>query len=167
MEPQRADVETAPEAMRRVTGVFDTPARVDRAVELLVEASFPSDSIDILMVDRAHAIEEVVVEQRTRVAAGATAGAAAGAALGLTAITIFPGLALLVGGPLVAALHATVAGTIGGALNGLGWWRTEADIPSDALEGGGALVGIEVQADRAEIAASALRKAGAMRVDLS
>ncbi len=47
----------------------------------------------------------------------ATAGAAVGAALGLTLVTIFPGFALLVGGPLIGALNATVAGTIGGIVN--------------------------------------------------
>jgi hypothetical protein len=162
-----SDVTSAPEPMRRVTGTWASCAELDRAIEALVEARFPGDAIDVLMYDRAHGLTGVPVEQKTRVAAGATAGAAAGAALGLTLVTVFPGFALLVGGPLIGALNATVAGTIGGALNGLGWWRTEAEVPREALEAGGMLVGIEVPASRAEAAAAALRGAGATRVDVT
>jgi hypothetical protein len=160
-------VTSAPEPLRRVTGIFEGPEHLSDAVERLVEASFPSDGIDILTVDPSHGIEEVGVQQKTRVAAGATAGAAAGAALGLTAVTIFPGVGLLVGGPLLAALHGTFVGTIGGALNGLGWWRTEAELPTKEIEGGGALVGLEVPAARVEEATAALREAGARRIDVT
>jgi phage tail tape-measure protein len=160
------NVSSAPEPLRRVTGLFDGPERLSEAVQGLVEASFPADGIDVLMVDPTHGLEEVGVTQKTRVAAGATAGAAAGAALGLTAVTIFPGIGLLVGGPLLAALQGTFVGTIGGALNGLGWWRTEAELPTREIERGGALIGLEVPAARAEDAVSALRAAGAKRVDV-
>src|SRR4029453_16800782 len=54
---------------------------VTSAPEPLRRPSFPSNVIDILTVDPSHGIEEVGVQQKTRVAAGATAGAAAGAAL--------------------------------------------------------------------------------------
>ncbi len=164
-EPRTSDAAPAP--MRRVTGTFASAAKLDRAIDALVEAHFPGDAIDVLMYDRVHGLTGVPVEHKTRVAAGATAGAAAGAALGLTLVTVFPGFALLVGGPLIGALNATVAGTIGGALNGLGWWRTEAEVPREALEAGGVLVGIGVPASRAGTAEAALRGAGATQVDVT
>ena len=166
-QPAAHDITSAPEPLRRVTGTFASSAHLGRAVDALVAAKFPGDGIDILVLDRDRGLTEGLVEQKTRVAAGATAGAAAGAALGLTLVTVFPGAALLVGGPLVAALNTTVAGTIGGALNGLGWWRTEAEVPKDALEQGGALVGIAVPADRAQAATDALEAAGATRIDVT
>jgi hypothetical protein len=92
---------------------------------------------------------------------------AAGVALGLTFVTAFPGFALLVGGPLIVALNTTVAGTLGGALNGLGWWRTEPELPADVLERGGVLVGVGVPTARTEDAVRALEAAGASQVDVT
>src|SRR4029453_12440804 len=40
-------VTSAPEPLRRVTGIFEGPEHLSDAVERLVEASFPSDGIDI------------------------------------------------------------------------------------------------------------------------
>lgn len=154
----------APEPVRRVTGLFEGSERITEAVQRLVEASFPSEGIDVVVID-AERVEEVPVEQKTRVLEGAVAGTAAGAVLALTVVTVFPGFAVLVGGPVLAALQATATGTIGGALNGLGWWRTEAQVP--ALGAGNSLVGVAVPVSRSPAAVEALREAGAKRVDVT
>lgn len=155
--------------MKQVTALCRSSDVAHAAIDALVEASFPSDAVSVLMVERDR-VTPVHVEQKTGVPAGAAIGGALGTLAGPTAIAAFPGL--LVAGPAVALLNAAgvvgtgaSAGSLYGAYGGLGWWKTDADIPERELEQGAILVGIAVPDERSEDAVRALEQAGASRVD--
>ena len=115
--------------MQRVTAICRRGEAARKAVEELVEASFPSNDISVILLERDQATP-IEVEQKTGVPAGMAAGGVIGAALGLTAIAAFPGL--LAAGPAVALLDGLAAtatsaagGSLIGAYQGLGWWRID------------------------------------------
>lgn len=151
--------------MKQVTALFKHGETAGEAVNKLVEAKFPSDSISVLMKERDE-VTDIPVEQKTGVPIGMSAGGAIGAALGLTAVAAFPGL-LAVGPALIALQGASAAatgaagGSFIGAYQGLGWWSIEADIPARAIEEGAVLVGVSVPDGRCEEARGVLRHAGA------
>jgi hypothetical protein len=148
--------------MRQVTALYKRGDAAKAGVDALIEASFPSDAISVLMKE--HAIETPIeVEQKTGVPVGIGVGGAVGAALGLTAVAAFPGL--LAAGPALAALTGAGGGAFAGAYQGLGWWKLEADIPERAIEDGAILVGVEVAEERCEEANAVLAKAGADHVE--
>lgn len=151
--------------MRQVTALFKHGEKASDAVKALVEASFPSDAISVLMKER-NEVTDIAVEQKTGVPIGMTAGGAIGAALGLTAVAAFPGL-LAVGPALVALQGATAVGggSMIGAYQGLGWWRVEADIPDRWIDDGAVLVGVSVPDGRCEEAQTLLKAVGADLVD--
>jgi hypothetical protein len=156
--------------MNRVTGLFQQGEAARKAVDDLVQASFPSDSISVLLYERQEATE-IEVEQKTGVPIGMTAGGVLGAALGLTAVAAFPGL--LAAGPALAALNGlgvaatgAAGGSFIGAYQGLGWWHIDADIPLREIEDGAVLVGVDVPDGRTAEAEVALRRAGADHVEI-
>ena len=152
--------------MTQVTALFRHGEAARAGVDALVQASFPSDAISVLMKERDE-VTEIDVEQKTGMPAGIAVGGAIGAALGLTAIAAFPGL--LVAGPALGALSAAATGAAGGsfagAYQGLGWWKIDADIPARAIEEGAVLVGVEVPDGRRDEATEVLKGAGADLVD--
>ncbi|RIL01786.1 MAG: hypothetical protein DCC71_17200 [Proteobacteria bacterium] len=152
-----------------MTALCKSAESANDAIEALVEASFPSDDISVLMLEPGK-VTPVHVEQKTGVPAGAAVGGALGTLAGLTAIAAFPGL--LAAGPVIGLLQAAGvvgtgagAGSLYGAYGGLGWWKTEADIPARELEEGAILVGVAVPDERCERAVRALERAGALRVE--
>lgn len=154
--------------MKQVTALFRHGEVARTGVDALVEASFPSDAISVLMKER-NEVTPIEVEQKTGMPVGITAGGAIGAALGLTAIVAFPGL--LAAGPALSALQGLTAvataaggGAFAGAYQGLGWWQIEADIPERAIEDGTVLVGVAVPDGRCEEATAVLQRAGADHV---
>ena len=158
--------------MRQVTALCRDREMANDAIDGLVEAHFTGDDISVLVVDR-ESVEEVEVEQRTAIPftlpIGAAAGGAVGVALALT--SVIPGLGILAAGPILGALQGLAAGTAAGSflgtLAGLGWWKTEADIPATDLERGGILVGISVPDEREGQATEALRRTGCDRITVA
>jgi len=155
--------------MKQVTALFRHGGAARTGVDALVEASFASASISVLMKDRA-GVTPIEVAYSSGVEEGILAGGAIGAALGLTAVVAFPGL--LAVGPVLLALEelsVVAAGAGGGAalgaVSGLGWWHIEADIPDRAIQDGAILVGVSVPNARCEEATAVLQHAGADRVD--
>jgi hypothetical protein len=154
--------------MRQVTAICRQGETAKRAVEELVEASFPTDDVSVILLERDR-VTPIEVGQKTGVPIGMAAGGALGAALGLTAIVAFPGL--LAAGPALALLNGAAAtattaagGSLIGAYQGLGWWRVDADVPLREIEEGAVLVGIAVPEEREKEAVEALHRAGADRI---
>jgi hypothetical protein len=154
-------------AMKQITGLCESPAPARKAVEALVEAGFPSRDISVLLVEEGRPVE-VMIDQKTLVPQGIAFGSAVGVALGLAAalIGVFPpvpssslGLASLQGAVAGGAL-----GALCGALAGLSWWRTEADIPSLGADVGSILVGVAAPESRIGEAFEVLREAGVGRI---
>lgn len=137
-----------------VTGIFSEPQAAERAVRDLIDSHFNPEEISIVVADRMGRHEEKV-EHDTGVAEGAVGGAALGGVLGALGATLVatgviivePELAIFAAGPLVAALQGAAAGTaVGlevGALAGLGFWKDEAHIHSEALQKGGIIVAVQ------------------------
>lgn len=151
---------------RQVTALCRTAAGARRAVEGLVEARFPDETISVVARDGA-CLKEFAVDRRTAVPAGLATGAATGAAVGLI-LSAIPGAGVVAAGPALTALQGLGAGTalgsLLGTLAGLGWWKVAVEIPADEIQAGAFLVGVQVPAARAPQAIDALRRAGAERV---
>lgn len=141
-----------------VFALFHEPAPLENAVNALIAAGFPSESISALLPDRAstHAFAH---EKHTKAPEGAVAGGAAGAVtggtlgllVGIGAIAI-PGLGPLVAaGPIVAALAGVGAGgavgSLTGALVGMGIPEYEAKRYETHLHAGGALISVHAEDD--------------------
>ena len=160
---------TVPDVQARtVVGVFDTLDAADGAADALHAAGYPLDQLSV-----AHAPEGTppsVGAEVTRAAEGTAAGAAAGAllggALGLTAVALTGGGALLVAGPILAALGGGAVGGLTGSFVGLGIPTDHAERYDKAVRAGGALVAINVpDDDDAHAAAEMLRGQGARDVE--
>jgi hypothetical protein len=148
--------------MKQVTALFRDGEAARTGVDALVQASFPSDTISVLMKERGDEVE-IDVRQKTGVPLGITAGGAIGAALGLSAVAAFPGL--LAAGPALAALAGASGGAFAGAYQGLGWWKIDADIPARPIEDGAVLVGVAVPEGRCSEAITVLHESGADHVE--
>lgn len=137
------------------------------AVDALIEAHFPTDSVGVLMV-RGDEVEELPMRHKTFVPHGVALGALVGAAAGAVTMS---GIGLLAAGPLLMALQGAAAGTaigsLGGALGGLGFWRDEVDFPTGAFENGAVLVGVVVNVERLDEARRVLENAGASETHVS
>lgn len=107
-----------------VLGIFDTYAEADDAFGELINMAYTSD--DISLITKESTVSEIVSNNAAKgIAEGAAAGGVIGGIVGLLtgigAITI-PGVgALLIAGPILAALGLTgaVASTTAGALTGI------------------------------------------------
>jgi uncharacterized membrane protein len=143
---------------RLVLGVFSERDDAERAIRSLEDADFDANKMSIIMKDRAEA-ESFADNTGTNVAGGAVSGATTGGVLGgiaglligLGAIAV-PGVgALLIGGPLAAALGLTgaAATTVSGAVTG-------------ALAGGlvGALMGLGIDEDDARYYETKIKEGG-------
>jgi hypothetical protein len=151
-----------------VWGVFEDGARARAGVEQLIESSFPPDEIKVLLKDE-EGFQDVPMERKTAVPAGAAVGATLGAAGAAGAVLLTGGGALLAAGPVAALFQAAglggALGGVAGAMGGLGWWKDEADVPEQAEEDEArVLVLIPVADERSEEAQQALRRATPERV---
>src|SRR5947199_10298167 len=94
-----------------VTGLFQSRAAAEAAVDALIKRGYTRDEISVLMSDATKS-KEFAVETRTHAADGAGIGGAVGGAVGAVLAAIvavgtsvaIPGLGLIVAGPIVAAL---------------------------------------------------------------
>jgi hypothetical protein len=157
--------------MHQVTGIFSDADAAERAVRELIDDHFDPSEVSIVVTDREGAHEEAV-EHDTGVAEGATGGAMVGGVIGslgatlvATGIVAAPGIAVFATGPLLAAIKGAVAGAaVGlefGALGGLGFWKDEAHIHTEALKKGGILVSVPAGHEHAEHARKVFRDSGA------
>ena len=148
-----------------VIGVFPDSDRAKLAIDQLEEAGYNPKEISILMkgeegeIRHEHGPEDV--------AEGAASGAITGGIIGglaglLVGVGIIPGLgALLIGGPLAAALGLTgaaaatvsgaatgvIAGGVIGALANLGVPEEEARVYEEKIKSGGVLLAVPVKAN--------------------
>jgi hypothetical protein len=147
-----------------VYGFFKDEKSAAKAVDQLVNAHFAGDDISALMHEGPE-VEELPVEGKI----GATRGALLGAALGaIGGALLAPGVGLLAGGPLLAALEAAIAGGAAGAgfgsFGGLNYWHDEIDFVHHHLTRGAVIVGVETIPQRKAAAEEALRAANAQDV---
>ncbi len=159
-----------------VFGLFDDPADLNRAIDLLRVAGFRASDLSALTADPA-TNQAMATEKHTKAPEGAALGAAAGGAIGGTlgllvglGLLVIPGLGpLLAAGPLVAALAGAGAGDVGtltGALAGMGIPEYEAKKYESFVQAGGSL--LAVHADNREWADKAkhvLASANAKGID--
>lgn len=140
---------------------FADADQASNAIDDLIEAHFPTDSVGVLMV-RDNEVEELPMRHKTFMPHGVALGALVGAAAGAATMA---GIGLIATGPLLLALQGAAAGTaigsLGGALGGLGFWRDEVNFPTDAFNNGAVLVGVVANIERVDEARRVLTDAGA------
>jgi uncharacterized membrane protein len=144
-----------------VLGIFSDRSDAEAAFDELEEIGYNPKDISIVMKDHREA-ESLANDTGADVAGGAVSGATTGGALGalagfLIGAGIIPGLgALLIGGPLAAALGLTgaaattvsgaatgaLAGGLLGALMGFGLSEDEAREYEEGIKAGGILVAV-------------------------
>lgn len=141
--------------MKMVSGIYRDESSLTDAVRKLQARSVPADEISVVVRDPGEGEEkEVPVDLESGVEQGAVIGGSVGAALGAAGVTlattgviVLPGVALLAGGPVLAAIQGGLAGgAVGvpvGGLLGIGRWFATPHLDEDALEEGAAIVAVE------------------------
>lgn len=157
-------------------GVFRTPAKARRAIELLKDAGFDAERISVVCsedVSSSFDEDEVDVQEPagSHTPEAAAAGGAIGAVLGGATVGVglatTGGAALLVAGPLLGAAAGAVGGSFVGAMSTRGFEPAIADYYDQALEDGLILVAVEDEdAERLARAEEALAEAGSEPVEL-
>ena len=162
---------------RLVTGLFKARAAAEAAVDAIIKRGYTRDDISVLMSD-ATKHKEFAIQAKTHAAGGAGIGGAVGGTVGAVLATLmavgtivtFPPLgALVVAGPIVAALAgAGAGGTTGGiigALVGAGIPEHLAKVYDTDLRGGGILLGVETKSgDDADKVEKLLEDLGAVHI---
>lgn len=158
---------------KAVFGIFSSRGEAERAVDVLIDAGFPSTCISVLLPDT-RSTQELAHEKHTKAPEGTTAGATVGGVIGGTlgllagagALAI-PGIGpLLAAGPIVAGLAGLGAGgAVGGlvgALAGMGVPEYEAKSYEGRVKGGGMLLSVHCEtAEQVDRARHLLAGAGA------
>lgn len=171
--------------MEVVTGVFESRADAERAVNQLRSLGIPQDNIGLITpgsqpetVERGVPIidtEEPGMGRAMGAAVGGAMGAAGGATLGLAAATLaIPGVGPVIAFGLVGAAVLGVVGAAAGAAVGdtveeqLGEGVPHEDIflYEDALRHGRSIIIAYADDDRADEAREAIRNAGAADLDV-
>jgi len=170
--------------MKTVTGIFNSRADAERAVERLRVIGLANDKINLLAPGRGDKHLEAVLTTETEQpgmgkalggVVGGALGAAGGLSLGTAAASLFvPGVGPVIGIGLAAAALLGVGGAVGGVAVGealedsiaKGLPRDEVFVYEDALRRGRTVV-VAFPADdaQADAARDALRRAGAESVD--
>ncbi len=153
------------EAELFVHAVYSDEASAAAAVTALMDARFPPDKIGALL-RAGDQVDEVGVEHKTGVAAGAALGAVLGAVGGVIASAG----GLLIVGPAFLAVQAVAGGALGtlaGTLGGLGLWHDQIDFPAESFARGAVIVGVSTHTGQVDEARAVLRKAGADQVYVS
>jgi len=162
---------------RLVTGLFKARAAAEAAVDAIIKRGYTRDDISVLMSD-ATKHKEFAIQAKTHAAGGAGIGGAVGGTVGAVLATLmavgtivtFPPLgALVVAGPIVAALAGAGAGAatggVIGALVGAGIPEHRAKVYDAGLREGGILLGVEPKsADGADKLEALLEDLGAVHI---
>jgi len=140
---------------RLVTGLFKTRVAAEAAVDAIMKRGYSRDDISVLMSD-ATKHKEFALQAKSHAAGGAGIGGAVGGTVGAVLATLvaagtivaIPVLgALVVAGPIVAALAGAGAGAatggVIGALVGAGIPEYRAKVYDSGLREGGILLGVE------------------------
>lgn len=144
-------------------GIFASTADAIRAVEALNTIGIPKQSLSIIVRDDEKA-KDLTAETGVKTAKGAAAGAGIGMVAGglaglalATSAVILPGVgAVLVAGPLAAALGiggaaaGAAAGGVVGTMVGLGASNEEAEKYEEAVRKGDVLVGVATNDDNSK-----------------
>ncbi len=160
--------------MTNVSGIFNSKYEADQAVSRLLSENFKTSEISLIMTDKTRdTLFTSTDDEATRAAKGGATGATVGGAIGaliagLTAVgsIVVTGGAVLVAGPIVAALAGAGAGGIvgglGGALINAGFAADEANNFEEEVKAGKAVVVVHCDSDlKVTKARTSLRVAGA------
>lgn len=161
--------------MKTVAGVFDSKFVADNAVSELLNEGFTKDDISLIMSEETHnKLFNITDDEGNRTAKGAVSGAAIGGVLGaliagLTAggSIVATGGAILMSGPIVAALSGVGAGAVAGGLAGAliraGFAADDAKRYEEEIKRGKAVVVVHADTDeKVTRARAALQHSGAM-----
>jgi hypothetical protein len=117
-----------------MTGLFDSEAAAENAVDQLKQIGYGQNEIGIVMQDRA-AAADLAQESGARTMEGVGAGAAIGGAIGAVLAALFavgsiaiPGVGLIAAGSLAAVFAGAGAGGLAGGLLG---WLVGVGVPAD------------------------------------
>lgn len=138
--------------MTEIVGIFESPEQANRVIADLLSAGLTKGDISLIMSDKGRERFSAATENTNdRIVKDAAIGATTGGVLtalllGLTTASVIavPGMALLVGGPLIAAIEGLGAGAaiggLAGALSAIGIKAAEASKYEDAVKAGHAVV---------------------------
>lgn len=154
---------------KTVVGVFGSADQARNAIAALREAGFPQTSISFIMrsgEDKTIAHESSVVKDAE---IGAAVGGVGGVLIGLAAVAI-PGVGpVVVLGPALAALGGAglgaVAGGLVGALTQAGVSREKAESYAESVRRGDAIVTVQAEEHRAEMALRIMDGHGAIDIE--
>jgi hypothetical protein len=140
---------------------FGNEASAAHAVQQLIEADFATERIGAAMLDDS-GVHDVPMQHKTAIPKGMAIGLLLGATAGAF---VLPGLNLItVGGAFAVLEAATVggaAGSLAGAMGGMGLWKDEFNFSAAAFERGAVMVGVLTSEERSHAATAALSVAGA------
>jgi hypothetical protein len=141
-----------------VTAVFRDRANAQMVYDELMARGYTQKEINVLMSDATRATyyaeNREPIRPGTHMAEGVAAGGAIGTAVGATLAAVaaigtslaFPGLGLVIAGPIVAALAGggvgAVSGGVLGGLIGMGLTESNAKAYEAALRAGGTVIGV-------------------------
>lgn len=152
---------THPSDQRFAYAYFRDREAAQAAVQNLIERGFDSEHIGVVMRDESKE-QSGGVEHKTGISTGAAVGGLLGLAAGAAAL---PAAGVIAVGGAFATLGGAAtggaAGTLMGVLGGLGVWKEDAELPNEAFEKGGVLVGALTGEERTGLANEALSAAGA------
>ncbi len=156
-----------------VFGIYPSVGQAERAVDILVQAGFPSADISVLLPD-VRSNKEFAHEKQTKAPEGTTTGGVAGGIIGgmlglLAGIgtLAIPGLGpFIAAGPIMATLAGVgaggVVGGIIGAFSGMGIPEYEAKRYEGRLKQGGVLLSVHCDtSDEVSRAKELLKASGA------
>ena len=147
-----------------VTGLFRDRASAERAYQILSDRGYSQDDINLVMSDETRKThfgdtDGADTELGNKAAKGAGVGGAIGGTLGAIVAAVaavgtsvvFPGIGLVVAGPLAAALAGGGAGAATGGLLGalIGWGIPEERVKEyeSGINEGGILMGVHPRND--------------------
>jgi hypothetical protein len=154
-----------------VWGLCGDQEHAQRAVDGLIEGSFPPDEIRVLTRGRSRAVERAPIRHKTAAPRGAAIGAVFGAGAAVLAASGAFGGPAATTEPLLGMLEVAHAGALTGAAlgayGGLYFWTNRVELPRAAAGTNGVLVGVTVPSGRAPNAADILRQELATNVHTS
>ena len=147
-----------------MTELFNSKNAAEKAYQQALDKGYQAEEIHVMMSDESrqkyYNSELVQIETQSKAMEGMAIGSATGGAIGATigavaaigTSLVFPGLGLIVAGPLAAGLAGAGAGSIsGGALGALiGWGIPEekAKMYEKGLQEGGIVLGVKEHPER-------------------
>jgi hypothetical protein len=159
-----ATTDSSTRRSRMVTGLFKNKESAERAYSSLARRGYSRDDVNLLMLDETRdkhfpSAESADTDLSRRALEGAGLGSAIGGTLGATLAALaavgttiaFPGLGLLIAGPLAAALAGAGAGGMTGglvgALVGAGFSEERAAIYESGIRQGGMVMSVNARTD--------------------